>query len=546
MMDDLMMRELMTVAPLLLVALGGLGMMLADAFGKEKTELGLVSAVILFAAAAVALGLWFRGPMPVPDGMVSRYLASDRIASFLDIVICGGAGLSALLAGGYLREHDLERGEFYVVLLFSTLGGMVLGRAVDLLSLFLGLETLSLGIYGLVAFRRHSPRAAEGALKYYLLGSFASAVLLFGSALLYGATGETNLAKIGEAVARIAAAPSSDASVLLLLSMFLMIVGLAFKISAVPFHAWTPDAYEGAATPVTAYMAVVVKVAVFGVMLRLLFVALGDESVANGDSGWPPAIAAISALTMIAGNLAAIVQKSVKRMLAYSAIAHAGYLLLGVVAAWKAEGSVGLGAVLFYLGAYTVSNVLAFGALIVAGSHGKEAVTYDDLAGLGRRHPLVGLSFALGVLSLMGFPPTAGFFGKYYVILAAVDAGGGMVWLAVLAVLTSAVGAYYYLRVIVVLFMKQPEPNAPVAVPMRSGYVTAALVLASYFVVRLGVAPGSYLVLVGAGDPATLDPWTFAIDGGVALVIAVVAAALSGARDRGAPSEAVEQPAHSS
>jgi NADH-quinone oxidoreductase subunit N len=543
MMDDVMMRELMTIAPLLLVAVGGLGMMLADAFVKSKAELGLVSAVVLFAAAAVSLGQWFGGPNAAPDGFVAPYFATDRLANFLDVVVCGGAGLAALLAGGYLREHGIERGEFYVVLLFSTLGAMALGRANDLLTLFLGLETLSLGVYGLVAYRRHSPRAAEGALKYFLLGSFASAILLFGAALLYGATGETNLAKIGQAVARIASEPASQGELLLLLlAVFLLVAGLAFKVSAVPFHAWTPDAYEGAVTPVTTYMAVVVKAAVFGVMLRVLFVALGDSSVANEDSGWPPALAGLAAFTMVAGNLAAIVQKSVKRMLAYSSIAHAGYILLGVVAAWRLDGGIGVGAVLYYLAAYAVSNVLAFGSLILAGSRGKEAVSYDDLAGLGRRHPLVALPFVVGVLSLMGFPPTAGFFAKYYVIVAAVDAGGGLVWLAVLAVLTSAVGAYYYLRVIVVLFMKNPEENAPIAVPMRSGYVVAALVLAAYFVVRLGLTPGRYLALVGTGDAGAIDPGTFVIDGLVAVVGAVIAAAFSARSEAPSAPSTVEQP----
>lgn len=545
MMDDVMTRELMTIAPLLIVAAGGLGMMLADAFGKQRSELGLVTSVVLFGAAAVSFGLWFQGGGVAPDGMIGRYLLSDRIASFLDIMIAGGAGIAALLAGGYLREYGLERGEFYVVLLFSTLGAMVLGRAADLLSLFLGLETLSLGVYGLVAFRRHSPRSAEGGMKYFLLGSFASAILLYGAALLYGATGETNLARIGQEVARIAAGDAAEGSALLvLLATFLMVVGLTFKVAAVPFHAWTPDAYEGAPTPVTAFMAVVVKAAVFGVMLRVLFVALGDESVANGDSGWPPALAGLAALTMVVGNLAAIVQKNIKRMLAYSSIAHAGYILVGVVAAWKSE--LGVGAVLYYLAAYTVSNLLAFGSLILAGSRGKEVVSYEGIAGLGRRHPLVALPFVVGVLSLMGFPPTAGFFGKYYIILAAVDAGGGLVWLAVLLVLTSVVGAYYYLRVIVMLFMKQPEPEAPVAVPMRSGYVTAALILAAYFVVRLGLTPDQYLALVGAADASAIDPWAFIVDGAVAVLLAGVGAALAAREREAAATPTLEHPAHSS
>jgi NADH-quinone oxidoreductase subunit N len=525
--------DLLSIAPLLLVAVGGLGMMLADAFVKSKAELALVTAVVLFAASAASLGLWFDGGAP-PSAIVSNYLATDRLSHFLDLVICGGGGVAALLAGGYLREHQIERGEFYVVLLFSALGAMALGRAADLLTVFVALETMSLGVYGLVAFRRHSPRAAEAALKYFLLGSFASAILLFGMALLYGATGETNLVEIGAAIARgtlQSDVPGPEVPVdpmLLSLSMLLLVGGLAFKVSAVPFHAWTPDAYEGAVTPATTFMAVVVKAAVFGVMLRVLFVALGDERLANDASGWPPALAGLAAFTMIFGNLAAIVQKSVKRMLAYSSIAHAGYILVGVVASWKLGGAESVSSVLYYLAAYAASNVLAFGALILAGSRGKESVAYEDLAGLGRRHPLVALPFVLGILSLMGFPPTAGFFGKYYVILAAVQAGGGMVWLAVLAVVTSAVGAYYYLRVLVYLFMKSPEQGAPVAVPMRSGYVAAGLALSAYFVLRLGLTPGSYLALVGVGGEDAPDAWVFLMDGAIALVLAGVAAMLAG------------------
>jgi NADH-quinone oxidoreductase subunit N len=526
-----MMDTIELIAPLLLVVAGGLGMMLADAFVKAKgAELSLVSAVVLFGAAAVSLGLWFgAAPGAEPSTLVSDYLAYDRLAHFLDLVICGGGGLAALLAGGYLREHGLERGEFYVILVFSAFGAMALARAVDLLSLFLALETMSLGVYGLVAFRRHSPRAAEGAIKYFLLGSFASAILLFGMALLYGATGQTGFAAIGARVTEIAQM-SGDAPEpkLVLLALMLIVVGLAFKVSAVPFHAWTPDAYEGAVTPATTFMAVVVKAAVFGVMLRIFFVALGDESVANSDSGWPPALAALSAFTMVFGNIAAIVQKSVKRMLAYSSIAHAGFILMGIVAAWKLEGGTGMTSVLFYLATYAVSNILAFGSLIMAGSKGKEAVTYDDLAGLGRRNPIVAVPFAIGVLSLMGFPPLAGFFGKYYVITAAVEAGGGMVWLAVLAVITSAIGAYYYLRVIVFLFMKNPDAAAPIAVPMRSGYVASALAMAGFYVLRLGVTPEPYLALVGAATNAgALDPWVFIIDAALALGLGVIAAALS-------------------
>jgi NADH-quinone oxidoreductase subunit N len=487
------MSEWIVAAPLLCVVLGGLAMMLVDAFVEEKSELATTTAVILLGAAGIAAALWQGGYGPEQTGtLVSAWLATDKLALCSDVIIAVGAALSALLAGGYLREHDLERGEFYPLILFSAFGAMVLARSVDLLSLFIGLETMSLGVYALVAFRRTSARSAEAGIKYFLLGSFAAALLLLGSAYLYGATGHTDFAGIAQVIQSGAAD-----SRLVLLALMLIIVGLAFKVSAVPFHMWTPDAYEGAITPVTTFMAVCVKSAVFVVMVRVFLVGLASPELSSGASGWPPVLAGLAALTMVFGNLGAVVQTSVKRMLAYSSIAHAGYILIGLVAASKI-GAPAVSAVLYYLAAYTVSNALAFGALVLAGSSGKEAVTYEDLAGLGRRHPLLALPFLLAVLSLMGFPPTAGFFAKYYVFMAAIQAGGGMVWLAVLGALTSAAGAYYYLRVLVFLFMREPAEGAPVAVPMRSGYVVTAMVVAGVLVLQMGVAPSGYLDLAMA------------------------------------------------
>lgn len=487
------MNEWIAAAPLLCVIAGGLAMMLVDAFSEEKNELATMTAVILAGSAAIAGALWGRDDVAAGAGpLLTNWLATDKLALFSDVVVAVGAGLAALMAGGYLREHKIERGEFYPLLLFCAFGGMVLARSVDLLTLFIGLETMSLGTYALVAYRRTSARAAEAGIKYFLLGSFATALLLLGSAYLYGATGHTDFAGIAQALG----AGNADAR-LVLLSVMLIVVGLAFKVSAVPFHMWTPDAYEGATTPITAFMAVCVKSALFVVMVRVFLVALATPELASGASGWPPLLAGLSALTMVVGNLAAVVQKSVKRMLAYSSVAHGGYILIGLVAASKV-GETAVSAVLYYLAAYTVSNVLAFGALIFAGSEGRESVSYEDLAGLGRRNPMLSLPFLLAVLSLMGFPPTAGFFGKYYVFAAAVQAGGGLVWLVVLGALTSAVGAYYYLRVLVYMFMRQPEEGAPVAVPMRSGYVVTAMVMAAFFVLQMGVSPSGYLELASA------------------------------------------------
>ena len=487
--------------PMLLVGLGGFALMLVDAFTKDDAQLATLSAVILFAAAAIAAVLVVGkggAPAPVPAAL-SSYLHIDGLTQFLNVTVCLGGGLTALLAGGYLHEHALERGEFYALVVRGAFGAQVLAAASDLLTVFIGLETMSLGVYCMVAFRRGSPRAAEGGLKYFLLGSFAAAILLFGAALLYGATGHTDFVGIGESVR------SGDADArLIILGMLMLLTGLLFKVSAVPFHMWTPDAYEGAVTPATTFMSVVVKAAAFASMLRLLLTCFSDSLLANVHSGWPGVLIPISAVTMVYGNLAASQQASVKRMLAYSSIAHAGYILVGVVALFSSDPNVrqqSVSGVLFYLLAYTVSNVLAFGSLIAIGSHGKEAVSYEDLAGVGRRHPLVALPFVIGVLSLMGFPPTAGFLGKWYVFSAAVGAGAPLLWLVVLGVLTSVVGAYYYLRVIVYMFMKAPEPGAPIAVPMRSGYVVLALVLSGYFVLKMGITPERYieLALAAAG-----------------------------------------------
>jgi NADH-quinone oxidoreductase subunit N len=477
----------MGVSPLLLLVAAGLAIMLVDAFTKERAELALVTAISLFVGAALAGAMLVSVDVAAAPDVVTRYLAVDRLGLFFDVVICVGAGLSALLAGGYLREHGLERGEFYVLIIFTAFGAMVLARAVDLLSIFLGLETMSLGAYALVAYRRTSARAVEGAVKYFLLGSFAAAILLFGSALLYGATGHTDLAGIREVVA----AGEADAT-LTVLALVMLIVGLAFKVGAVPFHMWVPDSYEGAVTPVTTFMSVGVKAAAVAVLIRVLVGAFGDPASMGLYTGWTPVIVLLSIATMVYGNLVALAQSSVKRMLAYSSVAHAGYILVGLAAVHEV-GSFAVSSVLYYIGAYTVSNVLAFGSLILMGSKGKEAVSYDDLAGAGRRHPMAAFPFVIGVLSLLGMPPTAGFFGKYYVFSAAVQAGGPLIWLAVLGVLASAVGAYYYLKVIVYLFMRDPEEDQPIAVPMQSLYVTAALVLAGYYVVKMGITPSRYL-----------------------------------------------------
>src|SRR6516164_4739983 len=329
------MPTLLVLSPLFVVGVGALLLMLAEAFsGPRLHGMAMGAAVVLFAGALTAGGVWMVGPEQFPEAKsLAPWLLNDRFTLFFDMLLCLGGALAALLAGGYLVEHRLERGEFYGLLLFSTFGAMMLASAGDALTLFLGLETMSIGAYAMTAFRRASPRSAEGALKYFLLGSFAAAVLLYGFALLYGATGHTDLVSLGAA-----AKTSAASNPLLVLGAVLVLVGIVFKVSAVPFHAWTPDAYEGAPTPATAFMAVAVKAGAFAMLLRVLAFSFGDEAWTSWASGWPPMMATLAVLTMTVANLVAGRQESVKRMLAYSSIAHAGYVLIGVVATIRQNG----------------------------------------------------------------------------------------------------------------------------------------------------------------------------------------------------------------
>jgi NADH-quinone oxidoreductase subunit N len=472
----------LALSPLLVVGVGALLLMLAEALAPNRGGLALGAAAILLAGAAFAASVWMFGVERLEGAeTLAPWLITDRFTLFFDMLLCFGGAAAALLAGGYMPEHRLERGEFYSLLLFSTVGAMILAAAGDGLTLFLGLETMSIGAYAMTAFRRASPRSSEGALKYFLLGSFAAAILIYGFALLYGATGHTDLVGIG-AGARTAGAQTPT----LILGVLLVLVGIAFKVSAVPFHSWAPDAYEGAPTPATAFMAVAVKAAGFAMMLRVIVLSLRSEAWTSWASGWPPVVATLAVLTMTVANLVAGRQQSVKRMLAYSSIAHAGYALVGVTAVMRAPHEAG-GAVLFYLAAYSVSTAGAFGALILCGSRGREAVSYEDLAGIGKRHPAIALAFSVCLLSLAGIPPTAGFFGKWVVFRAAMNSG--LYWVTIVALINSVIGAYYYLRVMVFMYMREPAAGGAVAFPMRSAYVTTALVVAAILVVALGIAP---------------------------------------------------------
>ena len=366
----------------------------------------------------------------------------DGFTVFFTLLFCAVAALSVLLSWDYAKRTRLQQAEYYSLMLLSTLGMIVMAASNDLITIFLGLELMSIALYVLVGFRHDQLESNEAALKYFLLGAFASGFLLYGIALLYGATGTTQLARMAEFLSDTPLASNP----MLILGGLMVLVGFGFKIAAAPFHMWTPDAYEGAPTSITAFMSAGAKAAGFAALLRLALTVLPGIT-----ADWHGLLAAIAVLTMTVGNVTALLQTNLKRMLAYSSIAHAGYLLVAVVAG----GTDGAAAALFYLAVYSAMNLGAFGVLTRLGRDQEERVLISDLAGLGFRQPAIGLAMTFFMLSLGGIPPTAGFMGKVYVFSAAVNTGH--VPLVVIGVLNSVVSVFYYLRVTVAMYMQEPS-----------------------------------------------------------------------------------------
>ena len=404
-------------------------------------------------------------------------IAADGFSQFLNYLFLLTGALGIVLARAYNQRMGFERGEYYILLLFTLSGMMLMALAADLIVVFLALELLSIPLYVLSGFARPRLDSEESALKYFLLGAFASGFLVYGIALTYGATGSTNLAQIVAAVNA-----GKLVEFLLLAGAGLILVGLGFKVAAVPFHMWTPDVYEGAPTPVTAFMSVGAKAGGFAALLRVFitaFPALAPQ--------WAPAVGAIAALTMILGNVAAIAQGSIKRMLAYSSIAHAGYILLALVAAGTpAVAEFAVGSALFYLLAYAITNFGAWAVVTAVEREQGAGLQLEDYAGLGSSRPGLALAMTLFMLSLTGLPPTVGFVGKFYVFRAALDAG--QVGLALVGVLTSLVSAFYYLRVVVMMYMR---PGAGLALNRRAlNWTVGATALATF---ALGLFPGGLM-----------------------------------------------------
>lgn len=470
-----------SIAPELVLFGTGLAVLLLGAFFPRLSGgwSGGISLAGVLSSLMVTVSLWGRSELAF-----SNMLALDNYGLFFNLILLSGTALTILASIDTLGKFSeaLEHAEYYTLLLFACVGMMFMAAGTDLITIFLGLETMSIAVYILAGFVKKDLKGSEAAIKYMLLGAFSTGFLLYGIALIFGATGSTNL----PAIFAYLQGTERAASPMLLFGLALLMAGFGFKVAAVPFHMWTPDVYEGAPTLVTAFMSVGVKAGAFAAFLRVLVFALPSL-----QSQWSAILWALAITTMTLGNLAALQQENIKRMLAYSSIAHAGYLLVGMAAARHGAGDLGSAGILYYLLAYTFMNLGAFLVVILYGRRAEENLNISDYAGMGYRYPLLGATMALFMFSLAGIPPTAGFVGKFQVFAAAVK--GGFLDLAIIGMINSVLSAYYYLRVTVMIYMREPATVAP---PIRFSRPAAlAASLAALATLILGIFPESFLTL---------------------------------------------------
>lgn len=470
---------------------------LFDVFHRSETSrdyLGYIGALGLGLSVLSTVYLWDH---TLDHAVFFGMLYLDRFSLLASAIIASSGLFAILLSPAYLRAHFMDRTEYYILILFAVSGMIFMTQAADLLSFFIGLEVMSIPIYALAAFLRKDKRSAEAGLKYFILGAFSTGLFLYGVAFIYGLTGTTNLEKIGEALPAVLAAGQGG---MVMLASMLILSGFAFKIAAAPFHIWTPDVYTGSPTPVVGFMATGVKTAAFIALIRTFVIAFGDPQIAGGfaGNGWLDLLLFFAIASMVLGNFVAITQSNIKRMLAYSSIAHAGYLLLGLVSAnSSAEFFLHNDAVIFYLATYTFGTLGAFGVLAYIGKKGRSAETYEDLNGLGLKYPFVGAVMAIFMFSSAGIPPTAGFLGKFYIFRSAVEVGtttGEFTFIlgAIIGVLTSVAGVFYYLRVLVSMYMK---PTTSTLKTRDHSSAKLALIACAAITLYFGILPASGIQL---------------------------------------------------
>jgi NADH-quinone oxidoreductase subunit N len=481
-------EDLILIQPLIVLWITSFVLLLGDvAVWKKYKDLNPILAIV---GTLIALGVAFNQTISLTaDKAFARSLNMDSLAQVSMIALLVTGLLAILLAWTYLKNRGLDRGEYYPLMLLSISGAILMGAANDLIVLFIGLEILSFALYVMAGFSRTDVRSEEASIKYFLLGAFASAFLLYGIALVYGATQTTLMSELAVRV-------HSAQTPMLLAGIGLLIMGLGFKAAVIPFHQWTPDVYEGAPTSVTAYMAGAAKIAAFAAMLRVF------DSLAAVSNFWLGAIQALAILTMVFGNLLAIAQTNVKRLLAYSSIAHAGYLMVAIATlAHSAEGPRGMQArelamtgSLFYLFAYTFMTMGAFGVLIYLSNRGKDYQQIEDLRGLVRHDPRTAYAMLFFMLSLGGIPPTMGFMGKWQIFYAALS--GGETMLAIVMALTSVMAAFYYLKIVYVMCFEEPREAAP-AQPQNSFGASLSVMLSAAATILFGVMPGLLYTITG-------------------------------------------------
>lgn len=481
------------IAPLLVLVGGALLLLIADSLKRRAPLPGsyaLVTTVTAGGAMVLATPLWHRvqNAERGPFSTLGQAFGVDGFSVFATFVICAAVILGGLLLDGWLRREGMDGAEPYVLTLLSASGGVMMASANDLIVMFLGLEILSIAVYVLAAMHLRKVTSQEAGVKYFVLGAFASAFFLYGIALTYGATGSTSIVDISSFLATTVLADDG----LLLAGMALLLVGFAFKTALVPFHFWTPDVYQGAPSPSVAWMASGVKVAGFAGLMRVFFLAFPTHRL-----DWQPIVYALAVVTLIVGSVLAVVQTDVKRMLAYSSISHAGFVLIGVQAA---TGD-GVQAALFYLAAYTFMVAGSFGIVTVVGRQGDVGHSLVDYRGLSKDRPVLALAFALFLFAQAGVPLTSGFFAKFYVITAAVDAGS--TWLAVIAMVASVIAAFLYLRIVVAMYMEADDgdtrPSRRIPVPFAAGLALAISVIVT---LGVGIVPGLLSGPAGDATPA--------------------------------------------
>jgi NADH-quinone oxidoreductase subunit N len=462
------MQDIGAIVPELELAVFGMFLLIFDLLVQTKRRLGYI------ALAGVGISALFLYRLNgIEFSAYGGMLALDPFSIFFKWIFLIAAALAIAISLRYLDVERENHGEYYALLLFATMGMMFMAGALDLVTLYIGLETMAISTYVLVGFLRSNQRSNEASLKYFLLGAFSSAILLYGMSLLYGLAGSTKFVDIADTLSRRPADPIS------LMAMITLSAGMFFKIAAVPFHQWTPDAYEGAPTSITAYMSVAVKAASFAMMVRIFMIAIYPLR-----PQWVTVMAAVSVLTMTIGNIAAITQSNLKRLLAYSSISHAGYILIGFIAG----NETGLTAVGLYLFIYTFTNIGTWAVIVALRRRDVIGEHIDDMAGLYFKHPVASALMLIFLLSLAGIPPTAGFIGKYYLFAAAIETNHTT--LAVIAVLNAAISIYFYLRIVVSMFMR--EPTEKTGLTFAPG-VTMALGVAIIFTMLIGIYPDPFI-----------------------------------------------------